>query len=348
VYQLSESCFQWVHRAQFATTLWQTNPIVFWIRSNLLCEDRLAVCRLTGWNIFKNMLSEITSFHEPLTAALKRKALWGEPGSAHNRVLAGGEGWRVVEVLCTSGPGDLSIEERYWSVAISLVLSGTFSYRSTRGSWLMSPGALLLGNAGHTYQCSHEHGEGDRCLSFQFDPALFENLARDSGVSKAQFSSGRVPPLRTTAQLTARAVTAMQMHDSFEELAVELAGTALRICQDLHPAPVAGTKRTEMCIAEVVRYLESGAVQSARLEDLARMAGLSRYHFLRAFKSVTGVTPHQWVLRARLRDAAHRLATSSSPVTEIALDAGFTDLSNFIRSFGAEYGVSPRKYRAGP
>jgi AraC family transcriptional regulator len=75
---------------------------------------------------------------------------------------------------------------------------------------------------------------------------------------------------------------------------------------------------------------------------------LSRYHFLRAFKSVTGVTPHQWVLRARLRDAAQRLATSRSPVTEIALDAGFADLANFIRSFHAEYGVSPRRYRGGP
>jgi AraC family transcriptional regulator len=297
---------------------------------------------------FKNMPPEITSFHEPLTAALKRKALRGEPGSARNHLLAGGDGWRVVEILCTSGPGDPSVEERFWSVAISLVLSGTFSYRSARGSWLMSPGALLLGNAGHTYQCSHEHGEGDRCLSFQYDPGLFEDLARDSGVSKAQFSSDRVPPLRATAQLTARAVTAMQMRDSFEELALELAGTALRICRDLHPAPVAWSRRTEMRIAEVLRYLESGAVHSPRLEDLARVAGLSRYHFLRAFKYVTGVTPHQWVLRARLRDAAHRLATSHSPVTEIALDAGFTDFSNFIRSFGAEYGVSPRRYRAGP
>jgi AraC family transcriptional regulator len=290
--------------------------------------------------------SEITALHEPLAAALKRKVLRGEPGSAQNRVLAEGEGWRVVEVLCTSGPGDLSIEERYWSVAISLVLSGTFSYRSAKGSGLMSPGALLLGNVGHTYQCSHEHGEGDRCLSFQFDPPLFDDLARDSGVSKAHFSSDRLPPLRATAQLTARAVTAMQMQGSFEELAMELASTALRICQDVQFAPVAGTKRTEARIAEVVRHLESSTVQSARLEDLARMAGLSRYHFLRAFKSVTGVTPHQWVLRTRLRDAAHRLATTRSAVTEIALDAGFPDLSNFIRSFGAEYGVSPRKYRA--
>lgn len=312
-----------------------------------MCEDRLAVCRQTEQKDFKNLTPEIRESHKPLAAALKRKALWGEPGSAQNRVLRSGQGWRVVEVLCTSGPGDLSIEERYWSVAISLVLSGTFSYRSVKGSLLMSPGALLLGNAGHTYQCSHEHGEGDRCLSFQFDPALFEDLARDCGVSKAYFSSDRLPPLRATAQLTARAVIAMQMRDSFEELALELAGAALRISQDIHPAPVAGTKRTETRIAEVLRHLESSAVQYLRLEDLARMAGLSRYHFLRAFKSVTGVTPHQWVLRARLRDAAHRLATSRSPVTEIALDAGFTDLSNFIRGFVAEYGVSPRKYRAG-
>ena len=313
-----------------------------------MCEDRLAVCRQIDRKDFRTLTPGIRAFHEPLAAALKRKVLRGEPGSAQNRVLRSGLGWRVVEVLCTSGPGDLSIEERYWSVAISLVLSGTFSYRSAKGSLVMSPGALLLGNAGHTYRCSHEHGEGDRCLSFQFDPALFEDLARDCGVSKAYFSSDRLPPLRATAQLTARAVTAMQMQDSFEELALELAGAALRICQDVHSAPVAGTKRTETRIAEVVRHLESSAVQSLQLEDLAGMAGLSRYHFLRAFKSVIGTTPHQWVLRARLRHAAHRLATSRSPITEIALDAGFTDLSNFTRSFVAEYGVSPRRFRAGP
>jgi len=297
---------------------------------------------------FRNLLPGITSSPDPLAAALKRKALRGESGTAQNRALARGVGWRVVEVLCTSGPGDRAVEERYWSVAISLVLSGTFSYRSTNGSSLMSPGALLLGNAGHTYQCSHEHGEGDRCLSFQFDPALFEDLARDCGVSSAQFCTHRVPPLRTTAPLTARAVTAMRTRDSLEELALELAGTVLRISREVSRPPADGAKHAARRVAEVVKYLEANAVQSLRLEDLAQMAGLSRYHFLRAFKTVTGVTPHQWVLRTRLRDAAQKLATCRSPVTEIALDAGFADLSNFIRSFRAEYGVSPRRYRAGP
>ena len=59
--------------------------------------------------------------------------------------MAVGEGWRVVDVVCTSGPRD-------------------------RPSSLMSSGSVLLGNAGQAYECSHEHGEGDRCLSFQFEP----------------------------------------------------------------------------------------------------------------------------------------------------------------------------------
>jgi len=100
-------------------------------------------------------------------------------------------------------------------------------------------------------------------------------------------------------------------------------------------------------IAPLLRELEARSAEPHTLPELARRAGLSRYHFLRTFKDVTGVTPHQWVLRARLRDAAHRLVTTRAPVTEIALDVGFDDLSNFIRSFRAEFGVSPRRYRAG-
>jgi len=57
------------------------------------------------------------------------------------------------------------------------------------------------------------------------------------------------------------------------------------------------------------------------------------------------VTPHQWLLRARLQAAAGKLALTTAPVTEIALDVGFEDLSNFTRTFHAEFGSSPRQYR---
>jgi AraC-like DNA-binding protein len=251
----------------------------------------------------------------------------------------------VVDIVCTTGPADRPFEERYGSASISLVLSGTFVCRTERGSSLLSAGAMLLGNAGRVYECSHQEGEGDRCLSFQFDPDLFERLAHDVGAARAAFDCDRLPPLRALAPLTARAAIAARAHDSLEEIALELAGAVVGIGGQGRRVPAATPDPAR--VARVLRQLESRADEPHSLGELARTAGLSRYHFLRTFKSVTGVTPHQWLLRARLRDAAQLLITSRSPVTEIALDVGFEDLSNFIRSFRAEFGVSPSRYRAG-
>ena len=93
-------------------------------------------------------------------------------------------------------------------------------------------------------------------------------------------------------------------------------------------------------------HLDRHFAEPFDLDHLADLAGMSRYHFLRTFKSVTGITPHQWLLRARVREAAHRLVTTPASVTEIALEVGFEDLSNFTRRFHDELGKSPRRYRA--
>lgn len=81
---------------------------------------------------------------------------------------------------------------------------------------------------------------------------------------------------------------------------------------------------------------------------LAREAKLSRYHFLRIFQQLTGLTPHRYVLRTRLRRAATRLMMEKVKVLEIALDSGFGDVSNFNHAFRAEFGVSPRNLRISP
>ncbi len=82
------------------------------------------------------------------------------------------------------------------------------------------------------------------------------------------------------------------------------------------------------------------------LTRLARDAGLSPYHFLRTFQRVAGVTPHQFILRARLRDAALRVADEGRNLLDIALDSGFGDVSNFNRAFRAEFGMTPGAYRS--
>ena len=98
-------------------------------------------------------------------------------------------------------------------------------------------------------------------------------------------------------------------------------------------------------MSEMLRYMAAHSAASHTVAGLAGMAKLSPFHFLRSFKATTGVTPHQWLLRARLRAAAEKLATTRAPVTNIALDVGFEDLSNFTRTFRTEFGSSPREYR---
>jgi AraC family transcriptional regulator len=63
------------------------------------------------------------------------------------------------------------------------------------------------------------------------------------------------------------------------------------------------------------------------------------------FERLTGVTPHQYILRARLRAAALGLASRADTILDIALQCGFGDLSNFNRAFRAEFGITPRAYR---
>jgi AraC family transcriptional regulator len=291
-----------------------------------------------------------------LERALARRALDGGAGGTTTRWLALGEGWKVGDVICTSGPDDRPFEERHDSVAIALVTAGTFQYRSAAGRELMTPGSLMLGNAGEAFECGHEHGRGDRCLSFHYDPDYFEGLALDAaGGSLAPpvrhvrpgFRALRLPPLRPMSPLVARAQAGLtgSGNVSWEELSVQMAARTLQLAAGstprTHDVSAAATAR----VTRAVRRIERDPGDGLSLAELAREARLSPYHFLRTFERITGVTPHQYVLRARLRRAATRLATEAGKILDLAFESGFGDLSNFNRAFRAEFGLSPRAYR---
>ena len=281
--------------------------------------------------------------NEALAAALTSKARRAAPGGAEASLLAAGEGWRAFDVVCTCGPRDRPFEERHPSASVSLVVSGTFACRSRCGSCLLSPGAWFLVSAGEPIECSHQHGEGDRCLSFQFDPEIFARLAHGAAGARVPLARQAVPPLRAHAALAARALAAVARGEAVEEIAFEVAGSVVQAAIGNGPAEPAS--RHYAAVVRTIRRLSAALDSPHTLGELARTTNMSPYHFLRTFKAVTGITPHQWLLRARLREAAERLASSRTPITAIALDVGFDDLSNFIRSFRAEFGVSPRQYR---
>jgi AraC family transcriptional regulator len=270
-----------------------------------------------------------------------------------SRTLASGPGWHVSDVVCTAGPSDRPFEERHAAACIAVVTHGTFQYRSGAGAAVLSPGAVLLGNSGQCFQCGHEHGTGDRCLSFQLDPGHLDAIAAAvPGVRRSAFCIPRLPPLPGLASLLAEAEAARDDGDTaeFEELTLRLVGGVITALNGANRAALAPNRRDERRVTTALRRIEALSQDSTgrglALCDIARKAGMSPYHFLRTFRQVVGITPHQFVLRTRLHRAAVRLLRSQEAISTIAFDAGFNDLSTFNNRFRRVIGVTPTAYRA--
>jgi AraC-like DNA-binding protein len=266
------------------------------------------------------------------------------------RILASGPGWSVRDIVCTSGPHDRPFEERHDCVAIGAVMEGTFQYRTTTGAAVLAPGSLLLGNHGDAFECGHEHGTGDRCLAVLLAPGLMETVAAAvPGARRTAFAAPQLPPLASLVPLLAAARAARDGADpaELEEVALRLAGAAVSSPAGADRPAARTIARDERRISEALRRIEAEAADRLSLADLARGAATSPYHFLRTFRQVVGMTPYQFILHTRLSRAAARLRGSDEPVSAIAFDAGFGDLSTFNRRFRRVMGCTPGAYRAG-
>ena len=98
-------------------------------------------------------------------------------------------------------------------------------------------------------------------------------------------------------------------------------------------------------IRRVREYVEAHLSESMDLAELAAVAGLSVYHFARAFKQSAGVTPHHYLVNRRIERAQEMLARSEFPLSEIALATGFSDQSHLARHFRQTLGMTPGQFR---
>lgn len=270
------------------------------------------------------------------------------PGAPVAHSIAAGAGWGVSEVVCRLGPQDRPFEERHGDVSIALVLAGSFQYRTQSGDALLYPGAFLLGDAGACFVCGHEHGAGDRCLAFRFAPDLFAEIAASAaGSSRFRFPAAMLPASPRLAlpliEGTTRARSASLI--AMEEWAIRLAETVLATLAGGVRGIAEPSARDRRRISDTLRHIEENFEQKLDLAALARVARMSRYHFLRTFRRALGLTPYQFVLSLRMRRAAVRLCTTDTQVAAIAFEAGFGDLSTFNRCFRDVFGMTPSGFR---
>jgi AraC-like DNA-binding protein len=250
----------------------------------------------------------------------------------------------VLDCRCDAGPGDRPFVERHEGFSVSYVRRGSFGYRCRGVSSELLPGSVLVGHAGDEYLCTHDHHDrGDECLSFHLAPALVDALGGRTRVWRA----GGLPPLPELVVLgeLAQAAAEGRSDVALGEAGMLLAARLVDVAEGRAGPPPPARPRDRRRAVEAALWMDAHAHEPIDLEGAASQVGLSPFHFLRVFGGVLGVTPHQYLVRSRLRRAARLLADGARPITEVALDAGFGDLSNFVRTFHRAAGVSPRRFR---
>lgn len=97
----------------------------------------------------------------------------------------------------------------------------------------------------------------------------------------------------------------------------------------------------------VIQYIREHLHQDLQLNQIAAIAQMSPYHFLRLFKKSTGVTPHQYILQCRIERATYLLQHSQLSIADIAVQTGFCDQSHLTRYFKRMAGITPKQLLKG-
>jgi AraC family transcriptional regulator len=250
----------------------------------------------------------------------------------------------VVDYRCDAGPAQAPYTELHDDHSLAYVRRGSFGCQVRGESFELVAGSVFVVHPGDEYRCTHDHAHGgDECLAFHLTPALVETIGDRSRVWRA----GALPPLPELMVLgeLAQAAAEGRSNVGLDEIGWLFAARFVDVVSGRERRPVDARASDRRRAIDVALWLDAHAHEELDLGRAAHEAGLSPFHFLRLFARVLGVTPHQYLLRSRLRHAARLLADDPRSITEIAFGVGFGDLSNFVRTFHRVAGVSPSAFR---
>lgn len=242
--------------------------------------------------------------------------------------------------VCCCGPDDRPFEETHQNHTLAVVRAGRFTYSGENGRSLLQAGSILLGNKTCNYACSHEDSTGDICTSLHFSEEDVAQAAAACGQTGHRgFTQSALPPLDKTLP----AIAALDY--GAPDAPFELLECVMTIAGGSPMRSIAPSGREQAAMRRAIDRIETGYSEHISLASLAASAGMSPFHFLRCFRKAYGTTPYSYLQSRRMAQAAAALKGNSQPITRIALDCGFTDLSSFNRRFKAIFSVSPRQWR---
>jgi AraC family transcriptional regulator len=272
-------------------------------------------------------------------------------GSSRERAWRGllAERWQHSE-------GDLG-EIRPRETEVIVMLDGRLRVRRRGDGQLQHhdavPGTVWLCPAGIREDMIHLYGEIRESIHIYL-PAMplaktaLEDLDVDPSRVRLRYAGGfRDPLIEAIGQTVSSELRSPTPMASLlvETLSAALGVYILRSYSNLsaasHPPPTTKGALDGRRLARVLAFIDAHLDRELSLEELAREACLSAFHFARSFKAATGVSPHRYVLQRRLDHAKALLITRTLSLAEVALACGFSSQAHFSSSFKQANGVSP-------
>ncbi len=235
------------------------------------------------------------------------------------------------------------------TLSVGAVDGGHSTFTSDTQTVRLGPGSVVVVPAGQVHACNPAQGGG---WSYQMlhvdadwaDAVLDEMPPPDTHPGRQVRVTGAAAVYHMVCDLNAILFSAA---DSVEKEAALVA-----FIGDLHvalrpgavgeslSAPATASRR----VARLKTLLHDRHAERLPLAELARAAGMSRYHLIRAFRAEVGMTPHAYQLDIRINHARSLLRHGGAPA-EVAQQLGFADQSHFQRAFKQRVALTPRAYQ---
>ena len=256
------------------------------------------------------------------------------------------------------------------ALSIKCVLSGEETYHVDGRKHQLHAGQFLLVNKGQQIHCAFQNPDLVHGFCIYLDEELLRRRISEIGHADHQLLDN---PVRVDADIpwfrdltysidghrlgkfiwsAAQSLPDFQSGGTgafFHDITEQLLNHQLDENQRVNHLPAAKkTTREEVHrrINRAVNYIHDNYTGELTIADLAEVACLSEFHFLRSFKQGVGETPHKYRNRLRLEKAGQLLKTQSGSVTEVAHQVGFQDTSSFGRLFKQHFQCTPKQYRS--
>jgi AraC-like DNA-binding protein len=241
-------------------------------------------------------------------------------------------------------PTSYSSHDAAENFRVNIVERGWFKLKYGRREWTLGAGSMFLSRPSEVYGYSHiKYAEPDTCLRIEFSGPIADQL---------RHSVFRLPlVLPTTNRLSFLRLRVSSLLSNAAELSVDALA-----CELVDAAANAEHDPHRLYQSEQLRWYAERVVAARELIDsdptanhslwhLSSEVGMSVFLFARVFRELVGMPPHRYLVQRRL-SRAKDLLRSGMRVTDCCYAAGFNNLSHFINSFRAYFGVSPSKLKA--